>query len=553
VHPVPRLRVIVQWNLPFTVLVFYDLGSSEREGDPAQYVHPDASVHLCLDAKLFINEVGPATAFGVLMGPHVTDAINPHSWGRDTNAITREVMRIVLAISLFAIGIELPQAYMATNAKGLIAMVVPTMAMGWVIVAGKDFYHMIATWSHSIQGIIYGLFPPLTFVASLAIAACLTPTDPVICATILGGKYAKDHVPEKLRNILSAESAANDGMAYPFLTLSLYLILDSSWRAAIKDWILIGCLYQVVLGVIIGAMLGIDIDHFHTILGHLAAFSGYMFSRLMKYFSKRGFIVRESYITQYIALALFVMGIANTLGSDDLLAAFAAGCAIAWDGDFKIQVEGDAFWPVIDLALNSACFVYLGAWLPFEAFNNPAVGITPWRLVVLLLAILSLRRIPPLLMLYKWIPEIDTWREALFSGHFGPVSDCHGRSENEKSDLQVQMGVSAIFVSCLALQKLPSPHDPPENDVERLAATLQPIVSFVVLGSIIIHGISPPLFSLVKRVHSQILPLNYTWSSYSVRQVQDLSFPKSTPDVITARDDQSSATQSTSTLHSGDR
>jgi hypothetical protein len=55
------------------------------------------------------------------------------------------------------------------------------------------------------------------------------------------------------------------------------------------------------------------------------------------------------------------------------------------------------------------------------------------------------------------------------------------------SDFRAQMGVSAIFVSCLALQKLPSPHDPPENAVELLAATLQPIVSFVVLGSIIIR------------------------------------------------------------------
>ena len=60
-------------------------------------------------------------------------------------------------------------------------------------------------------------------------------------------------------------------------------------------------------------------------------------------------------------------------------------------------------------------------------------------------------------------------------------------SRNEKSDRQVQMGVSAIFVSSLALQRLPSPHGPLENDVEQLAAILQPIVSFVVLGSIVIR------------------------------------------------------------------
>lgn len=45
-------------------------------------------------------------------------------------------MRIVLAVGLFAIGVELPKAYMARHAKGLSAMVIPTMGIGWIIVAG---------------------------------------------------------------------------------------------------------------------------------------------------------------------------------------------------------------------------------------------------------------------------------------------------------------------------------------------------------------------------------------------------------------------------------
>lgn len=46
-------------------------------------------------------------------------------------------MRVVLAIGLFAIGVELPRSYMADHAKGLLVMVIPTMAFGWVIVAGE--------------------------------------------------------------------------------------------------------------------------------------------------------------------------------------------------------------------------------------------------------------------------------------------------------------------------------------------------------------------------------------------------------------------------------
>lgn len=52
-----------------------------------------------------------------------------------------------------------------------------------------------------------------------------------------------------------------------------------------------------------------------------------MFNWLMKLSHNKGFIDRESYVAQYLAMALFTIGIASTIGSDDLLAAFAAGIA----------------------------------------------------------------------------------------------------------------------------------------------------------------------------------------------------------------------------------
>ena len=76
------------------------------------------------------------TLFGIFMGPHFAGVFNPRSWGSNSDEITLEVMRIVLAMGLFAIGVELPGSYMARHAKSLLAMVVPTMAIGWAIVAG---------------------------------------------------------------------------------------------------------------------------------------------------------------------------------------------------------------------------------------------------------------------------------------------------------------------------------------------------------------------------------------------------------------------------------
>ena len=70
------------------------------------------------------------------MGPYFAGVLDPRSWGSNSNEITLEVMRVVLATGLFAIGVELPKSYMARHAKSLLAMVVPTMAIGWTIVAG---------------------------------------------------------------------------------------------------------------------------------------------------------------------------------------------------------------------------------------------------------------------------------------------------------------------------------------------------------------------------------------------------------------------------------
>jgi NhaP-type Na+/H+ or K+/H+ antiporter len=86
---------------------------------------------------------------------------------------------------------------------------------------------------------IYAFIPNLNFLSSLAIAACLTPTDPILAAAIVGGKYADKHVPAHLRHILAAESASNDSAAYVYLFFTLYFTLDRTTGGAIKDWLLV--------------------------------------------------------------------------------------------------------------------------------------------------------------------------------------------------------------------------------------------------------------------------------------------------------------------------
>lgn len=212
----------------------------------------------------------------------------------------------------------------------------------------------------------------------------------------------------------------------------------------------------------------------------------------MKFCERKDLIDRQSYVAQYVSLAMFVIGVTTLLGSDDLLAAFACGTAFAWDGFFNRQTEQSVFSSVIDLLFNIAAFVFIGAWMPFNEFSNDELTLSVWRLIVIAILVLLLRRLPIMLALYKFIPDVKTFREAVFSGHFGPI------------------GVGAVFISTLAAEKLPTPEEPTQNQVELLAATIQPIVAFMVLCSITIHGLSIPFFSLGRRVHS----VSRTWSRH---------------------------------------
>lgn len=353
-------------------------------------------------------------------------------------------------------------------------------------------------------GLIYALIPGLDFLSSLAVAACLTPTDPILAAAVVGGKWADKHVPAHIRHLLAAESGCNDGAAFPFLFISLYLIIDKTTGQAVKDWILILWLCefviifspfffnkemtmilsdQVILGCVIGGMLG------------------YGFRHLMKFCQRRDLIDRQSYVAQYISLAILAVGLTSLLGSDDLLAAFSCGVAFAWDGFFNRQTEEAVFSSVIDTLFNIAAFVYVGAWMPFDKFEDKLLTLEVWRLLVIAILVLILRRLPIMIALYRWIPDIKTFREAVFSGHFGPI------------------GIGAVFISTLATEVLRHAQEeaiangePVEtgqaNQTATLAQTIQPIVAFMVLCSITIHGLSIPSFSLGRRVHT----VSRTWS-----------------------------------------
>ncbi|ORY68488.1 putative Na+/H+ antiporter CNH1 [Pseudomassariella vexata] len=415
--------------------------------------------------RMYIGEATVATLCGLFFGPHAANLIDPQSWG-NVDEVTLEFSRIVLVVQCFAVGVELPKFYMEKHWKSVILLLLPVMTFGWLITS------LFVWW----------LIPPLNWLESLAVAACVTATDPVLASSVVGkGKFAK-RVPKHLRDLLSAESGCNDGMAFPFIYLAIYLIQDNlDAKKTTYHWFMYTVLYECIFGAIYGFLIG------------------YFARHGIKYAEKHELIDRESFLVFYFTLALFCAGSGSILGVDDLLVGFSAGVGFSNDGWFSSKTEESHVSNVIDLLINLAYFVFLGTIIPWDQFNNADMGLSAWKLSLMAILVILFRRIPIMLALKPFIPDVKTWREALFAGHFGPI------------------GVGAIFIAILARAELetghtiPLPELPPEDSPHYVLVTLVwPIVTFMVIASIIVHGSSIAVFTLGKHINTLTLTMSYT-------------------------------------------
>lgn len=414
--------------------------------------------------RLHLSEPPLALLVGIALGPRGLQWLNPNfcgvrgcpdlpgneiggwGWGDD---IVQEATRVIVGIQVFVVGVELPKYYASRHWKSVLMLLGPVMTFGWLICA---FF----VWLLFHTG----------FKTALVVGACLTPTDPVLAASILGNSQFSSRVPKRIKDMLAAESGCNDGISFPFLYVGLQAILSTTAGEAIKEWFLITILWQCVFGIAVGMILGT------------------LFNRALRFADNRGYIDPAGFTVFYLLLAIMSVGIASTLGSDDFLIAFGCGYGFARDGWFSKKTKDSKIGDIIDLLLNSAMFVYLGTIIPWYAFDPQ--GITPWitpgRLVGFLVLVLLFRRIPIMLATYRWIPDIKTYREALFAGHFGP------------------MGLGGLFLAIEARAmletgtSLPLPHPPafgrPYTEDEVAIETVWPLVCFIVMGSTLVHGLS---------------------------------------------------------------
>ncbi|KAJ3021534.1 hypothetical protein HKX48_008296 [Thoreauomyces humboldtii] len=389
-------------------------------------------VALFIKERLYLSEAFVATALGIVVGPKVLNLFDPNTFSDSTiHRSLLEVTRVVLVIQCMAAGVSLPGNYVYKEKLSLAMLLGPVMLWMWLV---------SALGLHLILG--------LDLVQSLVIGATITPTDPILANSIVQGKFAEKHIPVHVRLLLSGESAANDGLGLPLLLLPLFLSQNESVGPAIGSFLWRVVIYQVLMAVAIGAIVG------------------FAAQRALKFAETSNMMDKESIFSFSIALGLAIMGGLSMLGSDDILASFVAGTILTWDHWFNTHLRDLPFQESIDLLLNLGYFVLFGLLIPWETYDTmPSLSV--WRLILLAVWVIFLRRLPAVMLLRRWIPAIHSTREAVFAGWFGPI------------------GGGAIFYSMLAVVYFDQPAYP-----------MYPIVSFMVLCSIVVHGGTVSIFHL---------------------------------------------------------
>ncbi|KAK9484631.1 Cation/H+ exchanger [Lipomyces starkeyi] len=414
--------------------------------------------------KMYISEALPSLLFGVIF--RVAGLFRPEFYGTTTQDITREFTRLVLGVQLVLAGVQLPEKYLWYEWRSLSMLLLPVMTAMWVISAL----------------IIYLCIPNLNYLHALIIGACITPTDPVLSNSLVKGRFAEKSIAEPLRNLISAESGANDGFGYPFLFLALYILRDTGDSIA-RDWIVETIIYQVILSIVYG-----------TVIGYIAM-------RTLHFAKEKNMIEDESFVLFAFALALFIVGTAGLVGTDDLLACFVAGNVFTWDDWFRVETEHDSLQSSLDMILNVAMFTWLGTIIPWAEFNTQEIPV--WRFIVMALAIIAFRRLPAVLVMYKSIPRIETLREAIFTGFFGPI------------------GVGAVFYLSVLLETLSTFTQ--TEQVAYIGKVAPLVIYFSMMSSVIVHGISIPALVIGPRMPRTLSRSLTQLGTLSVRQFSTFS------------------------------
>ena len=246
----------------------------------------------------------------------------------------------------------------------------------------------------------------VAWVPALLVGAILAPTDPILGRSVVTGVLARRNLPARLRNLLLAESGANDGLAFPLVMLPLAIGYRNE---GLLHWFAQVLLYQVVVATFAGAALGL------------------LAGRAMTWAENRRLLDDAHFLVFSVALSLFALGLARLVDLDGVLMVFVTGLALARGCRSERLRRQRAVQDSLNEVLIAALFLLFGMLAPWQEWMR--LG---WSAVALVIGVLLLRRLPWLVLLAPDVSLLDGRREGALAGWFGPI------------------GVGAVFYAALA-------------------------------------------------------------------------------------------------------
>jgi Na+/H+ antiporter, bacterial form len=217
---------------------------------------------------------------------------------------------------------------------------------------------------------IHWMIPEIPLAAAFALAAILSPTDPVA----VNGIAKRIHIPEKILNLVRGESLINDASGIVAFNYAIAAVVTNyfSLGEAILNFS-----YVFLAGAVLGLFFALLVTLVRFTL-RKKGINDVIFHSLLQILTPFGiFVITEELLHASGVIAVVVAGIVHSLIKEKTEIRIA-----------EEQVLTENIWSIILFVLNGIVFLLLGLNIPLsmiETIANPNIG--NWRAIGYVIAI----------------------------------------------------------------------------------------------------------------------------------------------------------------------
>lgn len=344
--------------------------------------------------NIFLTEPLVAMLAGILLGPEVLDLIHSDEVPKKHHIIEL-ACQFTIAMALMATALRIPMDFYKKD---------------FITQSNIVFFGMILMWLAS-SSLLYWILSGFSFAACLLMGAIITPTDPVVASTIITGENAKKYLPARVRNTLSFEAGANDGLAYPIVFFSVFLLQHQSFP--VGEWLSKTLLYE-------------------TVLSSLIAYGvGYLAGKVMHKAHAAGIINERALLPYSLGLAFLLLSGLEALNMNGIVGVFIGGIAFSRHIAENEELQEEKVQESMERIFTIPVFFLFGLFIPWQEWLS--LG---WTAVWIAVLLILFRRVPAFLLLMPLLPKFrKKVLDVLIMGWFGPI------------------GVAALFYAVLAKEK----------------------------------------------------------------------------------------------------